>query len=1069
MSAKQPRLILKNLQKQWPMFLILTALSVSFLYGWFHDPSILSARSKWADQVLYTDTANRLAEGMLPTPDQLHFTVGYPLLGVVGGFIVKSDPFLFISWGLLLGSAIFSFLAVRRLFGTTWAALFSILLFYWDGEARTFHAASELFAIPWNNQVLFFTMAFFFWLFVTKLKRRPSIKLVTVVGAVAGLSFLTREESVLFVIPMVAAFLFLAKATWRIWLLGFAVIGLSFLPQLIIKQQVAGSPLASTHDDSYKETLTDKYFRLDKLYSNTREVIVDSDHYSSTATNRDALLQAAPWLWLAPIGFLLLFLGKYPLGAKIFVVVSLGLVLFYLAGSNMSAQKLSFHCLRYISPGFLALNFGVIIVLRSIWMSLYNNPQDMRNKIKKTLQPAARWYGHYIAGTVELLPVVLPALLASFGVVVTTLLLLGRLDNVLVLIFGLPAVGVTSWLIARHYRKISRPGTKREQMICDGLVIVAVAVWALINMMYTSQNVYVNRDPAIYSVTGAWLVDNNDLHIPIPDAFGEIEELQATGAGFSLSRLNPNEVYAQGLHLLPIFIGLVGRAFGEGVMLHINPLLGATGLLSVYGFGRLLVRPKWALLAVGVIGISLPLLVFSRDTYTEPLAMTFTFGALALLWGAQARRSLPLWFIAGLTIGAGSLTRIDAYITIIAFAAFAALYLALGKGGERTGRLKHVLTGAAGTLLVTFIGWLDLSRLASGYYTDLSPQFNQQVLMLLVVIGLGVVGVVVSWRTGVLSFLDKHTKSWRGQALAIAVLLLAVFLVSRPFWYVSHHDLDIPLVRGLQAAAGNPQDGTRDYGEQTTNWVAWYIGPVMAVAGVAGVALLSPRAARQKDLLLVPGLLVVVGTCLVFLTRPSIVPDQVWASRRLLPVILPGLAILGVVALERFFAWKRLNHPYRIFAVLLLVPLILVPPILISYPFWKVRTYVPQLAQVNTFCEALPERAAVIWVGDMSQRAVQTTRAFCDVPAKGAAKLDQETLQQIAENTEARGYTVVIALEAKDTRSLPPNSAAGLISAVQYNTMPNTLYAPPKDPVIAGRTVLMGVIDKDGNVVELMY
>lgn len=368
--------------------LMMVLVSVSFFYGWYVDDSKPRSGAGWADQSLYTATTHRLAGGDLPTKHQLHFPIGYPLLGVFGKVIDRNDPFMAVSFGLLIASMVLGFLAVRHLFGDAWAVIFSLLLFLWDGIARTFHFSSELFAIPWSNQVLFFLFAFYLWLFTVKFKKPPSLKLAAAVGLISGLAFVTREESILFIVPALVSYLFFTKAAWQKWLVCFGLVGLCFVPQLAIKYRVAGSATVSTHDDGYAATLTDKYFQPSLLYRNVKEVIVNSGFrteadYSSVQNGcqgvpsgsctvprnpRPALLQAAPWLWLAPVGFVLVFVRKrYPKGLKIFFALSAFLMLFYLSGSNMSWQKLQFHCLRYMSPGFIALVLAVVVVIRELY------------------------------------------------------------------------------------------------------------------------------------------------------------------------------------------------------------------------------------------------------------------------------------------------------------------------------------------------------------------------------------------------------------------------------------------------------------------------------------------------------------------------------------------------------------------------------------------------------------------------------------------------------------------------------------------------------------------------------
>ncbi|TXG76632.1 hypothetical protein E6P97_03190 [Patescibacteria group bacterium] len=183
-------------------------------------------------------------------------------------------------------------------------------------------------------------------------------------GAVAGLTLLTREETLIFMLPLLAGFLWFSKATLKHWFVASAVMGLCFLPQVVVKYQVMGTVTSSGHDSSYTQTL-DKYLVPSQLYRNTWETLIDSKHFGEPQASRPALLQAAPWLWIAPLGVVVILASRrYPMPLKWFVLVSVGLMVFYLSGSNMSAQKLQFHCLRYISAGLIMLNLAVVVVCK---------------------------------------------------------------------------------------------------------------------------------------------------------------------------------------------------------------------------------------------------------------------------------------------------------------------------------------------------------------------------------------------------------------------------------------------------------------------------------------------------------------------------------------------------------------------------------------------------------------------------------------------------------------------------------------------------------------------------------
>jgi hypothetical protein len=387
-QIKLPKVRRDTVIRILPLAILLAALTASFVYGWYYDDSHPHPDASWHQNNLYTLVAVKFAHFQLPDAEQVKFAPGYPLLGAVGHLFSHNDPFVPVSYGLLAGSLIFCYLAVRHLFGTVWACIFSILLFAWDGYGRTFNYASELFVIPWNNQVLFFAMAFFFWLFTVKFKKKPSYKLLLTASFVAGFTFLTREETVLFVVPIMAAFLYFTKSDWKKWLICYVIIFGCFVPQVLIKQHAVGGFTRSGRTYSYSD-VRHQYLQPSLFYRNVWGTIIDSKHFYVKGFKRDpgitkyeslrlvhngnpkrlALLQAAPWLWIAPIGIgLILAKRRYPLGLKLFMLASVCVMAFYLSGVNMSAYKLKYHCLRYISSGFIALNLGVIVTARESQM-----------------------------------------------------------------------------------------------------------------------------------------------------------------------------------------------------------------------------------------------------------------------------------------------------------------------------------------------------------------------------------------------------------------------------------------------------------------------------------------------------------------------------------------------------------------------------------------------------------------------------------------------------------------------------------------------------------------------------
>ncbi len=360
----------------WPLVLLGFIVTISFVYGWLLDPTTPRSGAGWADQTLYKSMVDTLRSGNMLNSAQLHYTIGYPLLGVIGSLFFPNDPFLVVSYLLLLSSLIFCYLGARNLLGKYWALLFCILLFTWDGVSRSLNFSQEVFNIPWNNQVLFFTFAFYFWLFITKSSKPASWRMAALVGLISGFAFLTREETILFVIPVTIVYFLISKTSLKKAVVAIALIIMCFLPQMIIKSQVVGSVTSSGRPNRSYSKIVELYSNPRRFVVNTRYTIFKSDYIGQ----RESLLEAAPWVLLSiPGAYFIIFRRKYPVGIKIFVVASFVYVVFYLMGDNMRPIALQFHNLRYISAAFIAMNFASIIAIRELSLIAEKQVKNHKN------------------------------------------------------------------------------------------------------------------------------------------------------------------------------------------------------------------------------------------------------------------------------------------------------------------------------------------------------------------------------------------------------------------------------------------------------------------------------------------------------------------------------------------------------------------------------------------------------------------------------------------------------------------------------------------------------------------
>jgi hypothetical protein len=670
---------------------------------------------------------------------------------------------------------------------------------------------------------------------------------------------------------------------------------------------------------------------------------------------------------------------------------------------------------------------------------------------------------------------------AGFSVLPMVLLLAGQFHPGLAIALGLlgaVAAIVASGLLVSDQPPPLRPGLPGQRPV-TGLVLTVLAVvlafvWLAFNLRYYAEDVYAQRDPATYSLAARWLMSHASLAIPThPELFGSPTGYDDTSAGFA--HITDGTVHAQGNHLLPVLLACLGSVFGTTAMLQGNMVLGALGLITFYGVARQVVGHGFAFVAVAALAVSMPFLYVTRDTYSEPLALLLTMGGLSLLYRALRTGRSRDYATAGFVTGATALVRIDGYVTLLSLLVVATVVVGLARGGPGWRRGAALLVPAA---VLTLLGWLDVSRLSPSYYHNQHHQISSIFKAAIVLAVLGVVVAILLMRPAV-----RRVVSSLGRARPVSVMLgLAVvgafaLLASRPHW-MQTHGLDNTVVSTTQRLALLPVDGTRTYNEQTLNWQAMYFGwPVIALA-VVGYVLLIIRLVRRRELALLAILTVGLSMSALYLWSSEITPDQVWAMRRYVPVVLPILFIaaayvLAVVWHVLALRWRQhgLARPavWCARAALVLVGLTLVwKPWTVTHPVFTLREEVPQLGQVNRICAALPADAAVLIVDDGLRWGYgQTIRTYCDVPVLSLVGADSTALAGVRSSVTASGRTLYVVAAKYEELTFTGAIPEQPFSSVETTRWPSVIGTVPKGPAVQTVGVYLATVRADGQVDEV--
>ncbi len=523
-------------------------------------------------------------------------------------------------------------------------------------------------------------------------------------------------------------------------------------------------------------------------------------------------------------------------------------------------------------------------------------------------------------------------------------------------------------------RNSSTTSSPRPVLLALGIVIVVAVVT---NYMLRSELLMAGRDGATYSNTAAALIDDGGLFPTAVAPPFEAAALDFEAPGFVLR--DDGTLWQQFLHSTSTVFAFFGEILGPSAIFGVNALLSGFGILMAFALARRFMAPWWALLAACAIAASLPFLYFSRATFSEIATLVFSLGGL---WAAhialteQPRAAMA----AGAVLGLAAMVRVDAWMFGVAIGATLLTTQLLGEE-DSTPVASAIFTGFAVTAA---IGLVDLAFFAEPYLVLLG---NRIFFLIFATIGLRVLSpLFTAARVRRLSrALERH------HTLVVGALTVLLSVGVLYLWFIRP-----VLPRGpaggygiseLQLAEGLPAE-PRSYIEDSVWWLVWYLGLPIVAAGFLGAI----AAARNSLSVGTTGLRLLTLSFLVpaaiYLVKPSINPDHVWASRRFLPVVIPALAV-SATAVAAWF-WDRLADSRRRRPIgALLVAAVVVPVLVTSVPLIGEADRPGVAGQVEAMCASFGDAQSILILNDdpdlpLSWLVGPPLRAWCGLTVAAA-------------------------------------------------------------------------------------
>jgi hypothetical protein len=565
-----------------------------------------------------------------------------------------------------------------------------------------------------------------------------------------------------------------------------------------------------------------------------------------------------------------------------------------------------------------------------------------------------------------------------------------------------------------------------------GTVAVAAAFGAW-QLRANSPQLIVDRAPGAFFQFGYWIAQHGSLPIPTElAAFGGSHPgLTFSSFGF----ISHAGAIAPGLAAgLPITLaaGLWTHGLAGGVAL--SPLLGALAVLSVGGLSGRLAGPQWAPAGALLLAITLPETYTSRSAFSEILAQALLFGGLCLVVDCLApRQSRILAALAGLALGLTVLGAVGSLVALLPAIVFVGALLAA--------RRPQALPLAGGLLAGIGLGLVGGFALATPMMEALSPEIGLVALAAAAFLAVTLVGaaagLVEPVRRRVARVLAARPLRWLPEAGAVIVVAAAAAFVIRPYLQTVEGVAN-PYIVALQRISHLAANPRRLYAEDSLYWVIWYLGAPALVLGVAGLALLTRRCLRALITWRDPTgsarawalpLMIIGWGAITVLWRPSTTPDQPWASRQLVPVLIPGLivaaiwvcAVLALRARARGAGMVAVSAAVACFVAALAVPPVIttfgiggkrvVAPA--SYPASSApafqRTGVGQLDAITSLCGAIPGGSPVLLLDQVAaRRFTQVIRGMCGIPAGVMAGAAPAQVAEVMRQIMRTGHQAVL-------------------------------------------------------------
>lgn len=426
---------------------------------------------------------------------------------------------------------------------------------------------------------------------------------------------------------------------------------------------------------------------------------------------------------------------------------------------------------------------------------------------------------------------------------------------------------------------------------CNFILVILIVVCFLLYFCFSTEYLWGRRDPIMYVIKGIEIAKNGGVK-HATDEFLNQNYVEIKGfvdltyrgiysdfmQGYSSL---PGDISFQFLDFFPALLAIGYSMAGLDGLFRINSLTAIFCILAIYFLGKRFFGRKAGTIAAIFLALNPAQMWSARITQTELLyQLNWLIGAnlFGIGWKNKSKSTM---LISGCFIGLIGLNRIDSYILGIGLFGVS-IYCNFFVANRR----KIVFSMAMGYFTTASISFL-YSCIFSFYYIKehwdigvMSMLIICNVVFAILCITTYVIKEQIYSRISKYNFIANICDSKMGRI----VVCWSLFWITRLLYYA----------RPLRQK-GNDYDW--DFNQRSFKELCWYTSILAILFAILGVYHIMKERQTRKQLL---GFLAMgASSLIVYVWRPAVAPDHLWASRRWISVCIPFILLLAAYGIEQ--------------------------------------------------------------------------------------------------------------------------------------------------------------------------